>query len=355
MTNQSKKKSALETVHSPEEFFQDDSLTSQLQKFSEIVRDVDADDFWSCLMQTIAEVIRAGSVSLLVFDEKTDKLIVVAATGEGCNILKSEDELLGESVQQKILLNGEPLIVKNIEESVYNAASRERNYKSNSFICYPIIIGNRRIGVFNIADRIDGGVYDKSDLELLDAIMPLLAVIIDRAVLKKKASEFERLSLVDDLTGLLNRRYLEQRLAEEIERSNRYGFPLSFMMIDVDDFKSYNDNFSHPAGDNALQIIGKSLKQTTRGADVAARYGGDEFSVLLPQTTTDEAEIIARRIRKKIEETEFPQRKITISVGIASYTQLICTTQKIIAAADAALYEAKRKGRNNVQVYEKLK
>ncbi len=277
-----------------------------------------------------------------------------AATGTKADIIESESEAMGELAARKVLLTGEPLIVENTEKVAFNIIPLKRSYKSNSFICYPLIIGDRRIGILNVTDKIGGGIYDKSDLQLLDAIMPLLAVIIDRADLKQKASEFEKLSVTDALTGLRNRRYLEERLGEEVERSNRYKIPLSFMMIDVDDFKSYNDNFSHLEGDKALQIIAKKLKETTRGADVAARYGGEEFSVLLPQTTADEAKTIARRIREKIEETKFPKRKITISVGIASYSHLICTARKLIAAADAELYEAKRKGGNDAQFYENL-
>jgi len=172
-------------------------------------------------------------------------------------------------------------------------------------------------------------------------------------MLKDKAGEFEQLSLTDALTGLLNRLYLDERLPEEIRRSNREGFPMSFMMIDVDDFKSYNDNFGHAEGDKALQLVASCLKDTLRGGDTAARYGGEEFSILLPQTTSDKAAAIGERIREKVASTEFPNRQITISVGVASCPN-ICMAQEIIKWADDALYEAKRRGKNNVQIYEKL-
>jgi diguanylate cyclase (GGDEF)-like protein len=172
--------------------------------------------------------------------------------------------------------------------------------------------------------------------------------------LKHKAGEFEQLSATDALTGLLNRLYLDERLPEEIRRSNRENFPMSFMMIDVDDFKSYNDQFGHAEGDRALKLVAHCLKDTLRGADVAARYGGEEFSILLPQTTSNEAAMIGERIREKVASTEFPNRQVTISVGVASRSSILCTAQEIIKWADDALYEAKRCGRNNVQVYEKL-
>jgi diguanylate cyclase (GGDEF)-like protein len=122
-------------------------------------------------------------------------------------------------------------------------------------------------------------------------------------------------------------------------------------MIDVDDFKSYNDTFLHPEGDKALRIVGNCLKDTLRGADVAVRYGGEEFSVLLPQTTIEEGEVIAERIRHRIESTRFPHRQVTVSIGIAKLDAVTDTVEKLIEAADSALFEAKKHGKNEVRTY----
>lgn len=346
--------SEVEILRLREEVARNGWLEKAVKKFNESLSLIDSEDFFSGLTQISAELMRAERSSLLLFDEKNNQLITKAATGARADFIKQETRSLGERVALPIFHDGEPVVVPNINKIGLKKAPLEWNYKTDSFISYPIKIGERRIGVFNFSDRVDSDVYSENDLELLRAIMPQLAVLIDRAALKHKAGEYEQLSLTDSLTGLLNRRYLEERLTEEIKRSNRHGFPMSFMMIDVDDFKSYNDNFSHPEGDKALQLVGHCLKETLRGADVAARYGGEEFSILLPQTTSHEAEIIAERIREKVETTTFPNRQVTISVGIASCSRVICTTAEIIAAADKALYAAKHHGRNNVQVYEKL-
>jgi diguanylate cyclase (GGDEF)-like protein len=173
-------------------------------------------------------------------------------------------------------------------------------------------------------------------------------------MLKDRSAEFEQLSVTDALTGLLNRRYIEARLAEEIKRSNRHGLAMSFMMLDVDHFKSYNDTFGHPAGDEALKMVGDVIRNTLRSADVAARFGGEEFSILLPQTTGEEAAAIAERIRHNIENADFPHRQVTVSIGVASCSADLCVSADLVAAADRALYEAKRRGRNRVTEFEGL-
>lgn len=325
-----------------------------VKRLNETLPQIDDEDFWTRLLQIAVELMQAERGSILIFDEKENALTTKSAIGVRADFIKAEAENLGERVAHPVLQNGKPLLAKNLSMGGLVPAPAEFQYKSDSFICYPMNVGSRRVGVLNITDKADGNGYSEFDLELLNSIIPQFAVLIDRAVLKNKAGEFEHLSVTDDLTGLLNKRYLRERLTEETKRSNRYGYPMSLMMIDVDNFKSYNDAFGHPEGDKALQIVANGLKETLRGADVAARYGGEEFSILLPQTTSEEAHTIAERIRQKIEATHFPNRRVTVSIGIASCSHIVCTPPEIIKAADQALYEAKRRGRNNVQIYENL-
>jgi diguanylate cyclase (GGDEF)-like protein len=204
----------------------------------------------------------------------------------------------------------------------------------------------------NFTDKMGGDQFSKRDLDVLDSIAPQIAMALDRVSLQERLGEFAQLSVTDPLTGLLNRRYIEERLDEEISRSSRSGEPISFLMLDVDEFKSYNDRFGHPAGDEALRIVGAILQQNLRGADVAVRYGGEEFSVLLPDTNVEEAEAIAERIRSHVERTEFPKRKVTVSIGVASRSSEDGDVAELVLAADKALFRAKESGRNNVQVYD---
>src|ERR1044072_8299169 len=233
----------------------------------------------------------------------------------------------------------------------------ERHYKTNSFISYPIQIGGRKIGVLNVTDKSGGGTYDGGDLSLLEIIGPQVALALERAEWQERANEFQLMSITDSLTALPNRRYLEERLAEELNRSRRYEHPMSFLMIDIDDFKVYNDKNGHQAGDLALQITAHCLKGALRSADVASRYGGEEFCILLPQTGIAEAGAIADRIRQRVSTTEFPHGKsqplgqVTISVGVSTFSTLVNTSENIIAAADRALYQAKSMGKDRVEFY----
>jgi diguanylate cyclase (GGDEF)-like protein len=170
--------------------------------------------------------------------------------------------------------------------------------------------------------------------------------MVDR--LREKRQELERLSVTDGLTGLANHRSLMQRLKEESIRSARNKRSFAVIMADVDHFKAYNDAFGHPAGDEVLKRVGTLMRESTRTIDCVGRYGGEEFAVVLPETDVAGGLEVAERIRTRVEAERFPQRTITLSIGVAEYPKDADTPESIIAVADAALYEAKREGRNQV-------
>lgn len=327
-----------------------ESLTKAVRRFNESLKMIDADDLWVKITQNAAEMLKAERASLMVLDERTKTLEIKALIG-GVGA-PGKDEIVGERVARLVFEKNKPIIVPDVAKTGLPPAAAARNYKTPSFLSCPLSIGGRTIGVMSFADKASGQPFDRASLSLLQAIAPQIAITIDRASLKEKAGEYEQLSVTDTLTGLLNRRYIDARLAEEVKRSNRHGFPMSFMMIDVDHFKSYNDQFGHPAGDDALKTVGHVIRDTLRGADVAARYGGEEFAVLLPQTSGEEAAAIAERIRHNIAETLFPHRRVTTSIGIASCSAELCSVIDIVAAADKALYEAKHQGRNRVLAFD---
>ena len=164
--------------------------------------------------------------------------------------------------------------------------------------------------------------------------------------------QLEALATQDGLTGLKNHRAFQERLAMEMERARRYGFPLSVALLDVDHFKQYNDTFGHPAGDLVLQTVAAHLTASVREADLVARYGGEEFVLILPHTQAADALIVAERCRKAIETADWPARPVTASVGVATLVPAMTAQAELIVAADEALYCSKRGGRNRITAAE---
>ena len=167
--------------------------------------------------------------------------------------------------------------------------------------------------------------------------------------LRRKNDELERLSVTDGLTGLYNRRRLMETLSDEARRSQRLKHTFAVLMVDVDHFKKYNDSFGHQAGDTVLTKVAGLLREATREVDFVARYGGEEFLILLPETGMGEALDIAERIRTRIAAEVFPGRHMTVSIGVSEFPLHGENADQVVGAADEALYEAKREGRDKVR------
>jgi diguanylate cyclase (GGDEF)-like protein len=180
-------------------------------------------------------------------------------------------------------------------------------------------------------------------------------VIADTMEMQRK---YQRYATIDALTGLHNRGWLDDMFSREIKRTERDQLPLCLIMIDVDNFKDFNDVHGHLAGDRALIKVGESIRSPLRPNDLVARFGGEEFSVLLPETTLEHAKVVAERLREKVESTDLGSFDgvdlpgVTISLGIAEY-EVGFELETIIAAADVAMYHAKRGGRNRIEIAAK--
>ncbi len=166
--------------------------------------------------------------------------------------------------------------------------------------------------------------------------------------LEEAVSELERLSSTDALSGLKNKGAFTQRLDEETSRAKRYNLSLSLLCIDVDNFKEYNDQFGHPAGDDVLKQLAKLLQESGRPSDVVARIGGEEFAVILTNTPAQGAFIVAERLRRCIESAVWTKRRVTVSIGMAEMSEANNDSVSLVESADKALYVAKRNGRNQV-------
>ena len=331
-------------------------FADSIRRFTEQIDASEPAQTYQSILTQAADLVRAERGSLLLFDESTNHLTMTASRGIRASISEVGPIAMGEGIAGSVLREGRPMVASM--DDLGRSSLPERGYKTKSFISYPISIGSRRFGVLNLADKIGGGAYDANDLSVIELVAPQIALAIERAAWQQRANQFQVMSITDPLTGLHNRRYLEARLTEELSRSKRYDYPLSFMMIDIDDFKVYNDQNGHQAGDRALEITAQCLRAALRKVDVASRYGGEEFSILLPQTNLQEAGVIADRIRRKIYGTLFTHGKsqplgaVTVSIGLSAFSPALDSAEAMVRAADRALYHAKRHGKNRAYAYQ---
>jgi diguanylate cyclase (GGDEF)-like protein len=218
--------------------------------------------------------------------------------------------------------------------------------ETQSEICVPLIFFGEKMGVLAL-DAARKNAFDAEDLQPLESVADICAAAIQNA---NNFDRMKQLAYVDGLTGIHNRRFFEMRIMEELERAGRFHGRMSAIMVDIDHFKKLNDEFGHLLGDEILRSVSSILKQQLRKMDMVCRYGGDEFAILVPETTGENAMRVAEKLRRHIETHPFPgvPRPVTISCGVADYPTHGVTRDEVVAAADNALYTAKQAGRNRV-------
>jgi diguanylate cyclase (GGDEF)-like protein len=216
-------------------------------------------------------------------------------------------------------------------------------------ICVPLASQGSVLGLLHVGSG-HGGQLSDVERAAVESVGEHLAVVLYSLALRES---LRVQSLRDPLTGLYNRRYLEESLPREIERCERRGRPLSVLMLDVDHFKRFNDEHGHGAGDALLTRIGEVLAAVTRGEDIACRYGGEEFTIVMPEANTEQAAARAEQIREAIADATISYMRrelgpVTISIGISELRPGMDSRETLMAGADRALYAAKAQGRNRV-------
>jgi len=220
-----------------------------------------------------------------------------------------------------------------------------------SIVYLPLVVKNEPIGSLIIASR-RPNAYTTGQVRLLERLASQIAVPVENSRLYAKAEQRAR---IDELTGLFNRRHFDESVKMEIDRHARYRSMMSLIFLDLDFFKAYNDLQGHTAGDRILELIGRLINSALRNTDLAFRYGGDEFAIILPQSATEDAFIVAERVRGRIA-AEMTNRdiKVSASLGLASWPSDGVTSDELVNAADRALYYAKETGGNRTCVASKM-
>lgn len=315
------------------------------------------EDVFEAILEEAQRLTGAQKGSLMLATDGTGELRIRSVNGLHERVVEKLRVASGRGIAGQVFATGKAIVVSNLEKDDRFQRRNRARYTTKSFLSLPIFLEGRTAGVLNLADKKSGDVFSEQDLRLLQTMAAQATIAMERSTYYSQSVELRKISITDPLTGLLNRRYFHERLAEEADRATRHGHSLSLILIDIDNFKDYNDANGHPAGDRALVLVGRALRSSIRAIDVVSRFGGEEFAVILPETRIEGALEIGERIRREIEglyfpgEEHLPKGRLTISLGLAGFPDDAQDMKNLIQRADRALYLAKAQGRNRIVAY----
>ena len=314
---------------------------------------LDLQDILETIMSRVSSILKPNAWSLLLMDEKAEELYFEIVVSPVAELLKQIRLKKGEGIAGWVALHGEPVLIEDVRKDTRFAAHVDDSvsFSTNSIVCVPLKVKNRVLGVIELINSLDEVQYNDSDLKMLSAIADYAAIAIENANNYEKIS---KLVITDDLTGLYNAKQFHKLLDYEFERARRYKLELSLVFIDLDHFKRVNDTYGHLVGSRLLSEIGHLIRDVIRVTDLAARYGGDEFVIIVPNTSKSGTCTMISHLREAMREYPFysdtgERIRVTGSFGIASYTQDMPTKHRLIELADKAMYEIKRSTRDGVK------
>jgi diguanylate cyclase (GGDEF)-like protein len=302
------------------------------------------------ILRHAASAVEARLGALAVAQPGDNRASIVATYGYARALVEHVRIEPGAGVIGSVLASRKPLHQTGDEEPT---RPRRPRYHTGSFVAVPILGGRDVLGAICVTDKKGDRAFDRSDVAALRTFAAGAALALDRERAADSAEAYAHAAAVDAVTGVFNRRYFQVRLDEELQRSRRHQIPLALLLIDVDDFKHVNDSYGHLAGDTVLRDLGEILRRSVRIFDVCARFGGEEFVIIMPGSSGDNARRISERIREHIEEYRPSDRvlgalRVTVSVGLA-VSSSGSTASQLLERADRALYAAKHAGKNCIR------
>jgi len=312
-----------------------------------LARDTDSARAHQLVLRTLAAQVGARTGALATYLPAEHALAISATIGYPRAIVEHIRILPGEGIIGRAFASGRPLLGRPSREE---AQAKRLRYRTDSYMVLPIVAGTRRLAVVTLTDREDGRAFDPRDFRAARVLAANAALAFTRERLTENVTELTRIATVDAVTGLFNRRYFEDRLEAEVQRSRRQQQDLALLMIDIDDFKRINDTWGHLEGDRALRDVADLLRGGVRIFDVCARFGGEEFVIIMPGATPQVAMHVAERIRRQVEQhAAHDPLLITVSVGIGML-DADASADDLVATADRALIAAKTSGKNLVWI-----
>lgn len=337
------------------------SNTSMLALFADIGRTLTStrtlDEVLRAIMEKVNQLLTPRNWSLLMIDPATHELEFTIAVGPGAEGLQGRRLPVGKGICGWVAEKGEPLLIYDVSKDprFNDKFDKESNFKTQSIICVPMKSKGNVLGVIELINMLDEGrgrresAFSQQDMDILGMLADFAAIAVENA---RYIERIESLTVTDEATGLRNMRYLQEMLDREVSRALRHKLELSLVFLDLDRFKSVNDRWGHPVGTAALRETAEVLKRQLRESDVAVRYGGDEFVVLLPDTGKTNALLVAERLRAAVEANQYRAGeetfRLSASFGVAGFPADAADKNELIQRADQALYRSKETGRNKI-------
>ena len=304
------------------------------------------------IMEKISDFLQPDTWSLLMVDDQLQELYFEIAIGSGANTLKDVRLKLGEGIAGWVAQHGEAVLVEDVKKDPRFAARLDELTQTDtrSVVCVPIKGREKVLGVIELVNCLGKESFREEDIPILKNLADYAAIALENA---RYVQRIHELTITDDCTALYNARHLHFVLDAEIYRSTRYGYEFSVIFIDLDHFKQVNDTYGHLVGSKLLWMIGDIIKGHLRLIDYAFRYGGDEFVVLLPQTSKESSLMVVRRTRDLLNSKVFFTEeklniKVTASFGVASFPTDGRTRKEILRMADEAMYLVKNTSRDSI-------
>jgi diguanylate cyclase (GGDEF)-like protein len=319
----------------------------QLEAINAIAREttvvLDVKDLLSKACDKIQKAFLVSHVSVLLKDD--EDLVLRAHHGDlTLRIPEGGKVPAGAGLWGRALRESKTLIENDVKASPDSVGIF---METGSRMCIPLVSFGQTLGVL-VLDSAQPGSFSLTDVQSLESVADICATATQNSHYVERVKQ---LAYLDGLTGIFNRRYFELRIEEEVERARRFNSGMAVIMVDIDQFKRLNDEFGHLLGDEVLRQVSSIFYQQLRKIDVVCRYGGEEFAILLSQTSQQHAMSVAEKLRRMVDNWQFPgvPRSVTISAGVATCPDHGSTRDELVKAADAGMYAAKQAGRNCVR------
>jgi diguanylate cyclase (GGDEF)-like protein len=310
---------------------------------------LDPEELYRIIPERVMGKLGLNDFCIMLFSRETGRLVAKSASGTDGGILPGFTLAPGEGIAGKVFTDGEPAWIPDVKTSAEILSHGGQRTDVRSFLCVPLVSKGKSIGVLML-NHPEPNAFEPDLLPTMRVLASYLAIAIENA---EMFGFVKSLAEKDSLTMLYNHGAFHEKLAIELERANRYGRPMAVIMLDLDRFKEINDRYGHTTGDRVLALVADVLGAHLRKTDIAARYGGDEFAVILPETDLSSTAVIAERIAEGISSVRLDVGgesvvSLTASVGYASCGHDSPGRGEILKTADRLMYDSKRRGPGGV-------